>query len=177
MVGELCSFAIVDIFCRVLCFQQVILPVDGPVPSQRPRPDRELSKSMRWSVWIFSIMFLTSFIFAFPSLFRGRILGVAIDALGCACAMIGLYGTLNLSWKVVCVSLIFQFFLAIGFLAFIILNYYGSLRAEDKYAWVVLALYLPDVAFNFLTLIAVIPFCMSYYRMAKRDEQVSSTTV
>ena len=64
---------------------------------------------MRWSVWIFSIMFLTSFIFAFPSLFRGRILGVAIDALGCACAMIGLYGTLNLSWKVVCVSLIFQF--------------------------------------------------------------------
>ena len=41
----------------------------------------------------------------------------------------------------------------------------------------VLALYLPDVAFNFLTLIAVIPFCMSYYRMAKRDEQVSSTTM
>ena len=36
-------------------------------------------------------------------------------------------------------------FLAIGFLAFIILNYYGSLRAEDKYSGG-LALYLPDVA-------------------------------
>ena len=175
MVGELCSFAIVDIFCRVLCCQQVVLPVEGPVPSQRPHPDKELSKSMRWSVWVFSIMFLTSFIFAFPSLFRGRILGVAIDALGCVCAIIGLYGTLNLSWKVVAVSLIFQTFLGIGFLAFIILNYYGSLRAEDKYAWVVLALYLPDVFFNFVTLFAVVPLAVSYYKMAKKDSQESTT--
>ena len=124
---------------------------------------------MRWSVWLFVIMFVTSFIFAFPSLFRGRLLGVVMDALGCVAAMIGLYGTLNISWKIVAFSIIVELFLGIGFLAFIVLNYYASKRADDPYAWTVLALYLPNVAFTFITAFAVMPFCLSYYRLASRE--------
>ena len=103
-----------------------------------------------------------------------RFVAVLIDGIGCVIAAIGLYGTLNLSWQVLVLSLMFEFFLACGFLGFIVLNYVGAVRADDKYAYVVLALYLPDVCFKFALTLAGIPFARSYYRLARADEDATS---
>lgn len=149
--------------CSAFCGEPIILPERGPLPSERPRPNRKLVSDIRCSVRTFVVMAAISFFFIFPSLIRRRWVGVLLDVGGCTGALIGLYGTLSLRWTVIAASLIIETVAITGFLAFVLSNYAGSIAADDPFAYVVLAVYLPDIALDVITLLlALPPFCRLY---------------
>ena len=162
-----------DLFCRALCGQPLILPVEGPIPSERPHPSPTLARDIRSSVRVLCLMFLFSFFFAWASLFRRRYLALTIDVLGCAGAIIGVHGTLTLSWPQVAISISFEIALIVGLLLFIFLNYAGSVRANDERAWLVLPLYLPDVVLDVATTIAILPQLRRMHRLAREASKTS----
>ena len=60
-----------DLFCRALCGQPLVLPMDGQIPSERPHPSPAMARDMRSSVRVFCLMFLFSFFFACQKVVQG----------------------------------------------------------------------------------------------------------
>lgn len=86
----------------------------------------------------------------------GRI-GLALNPVLLGAALVGLHGTLRLSWPLLAISLLTSFVLFVTWIMFVMLNYIGAVRAGDDFAWVVLALFLPGLVVDLLIILACLP--------------------
>lgn len=177
---------VVDMWARAVCGVRLVFPLgDGyRLSSQRPQlTSPKLEGWLRSSVRLFSFMLIWAAAYFLLSVTRRSVLiGVVVNPIYIGAALVGIYGCLTLNYKYVAIAIITALCLSICFLAFIFLNYAGSVRADDERAWVVLALFLPAVIVDFLTALAVVPFLRALLaaeraeRAPPADVEVSSST-
>jgi len=98
--------------------------------------------------------------------------GIILNPAYVGAALIGIGGALSLNWRIMAISLVMSFALFVCFIIFVILNYVGSVRADDGQAWVVLALFLPGLVVD----IAVVALCIPSVQKLRATELVASSS-
>ena len=151
-----------DLFCRALCCQ----PFERPLHARRDSAplDRRVQREMGSGVRIQAILFTWSFSYLIVTVMRRRVLGIILNLLGSLSATTGVYGILALDYRIILISMFFQANLVWAETAWVLTTYFTSVRAEDAYAWTILALYLPDVILDAVSFLCIIPF---YCRIRK----------
>jgi hypothetical protein len=160
-----------DMWCRSLCAQPLTFPLMGALPSQRPRPNAILQSWVRCSVRIMTIQFIWAGAYFLLSITRRAVLvGVLLNPVYCITALIGIYGALSLQRCLVAISIYGTILNCMIFLAFVFLNYAGSVRAADDQAWVVLALFLPGLVVDGILGLICLPL-LRHLRNAQEAER------
>lgn len=103
---------------------------------------------------------------------RSVLVGIILNPAYVGAALIGIGGALSLNWRIMAISLVMSFALFVCFIIFVILNYVGSVRADDGQAWVVLALFLPGLVVD----IAVVALCIPSVQKLRATELVASSS-
>jgi hypothetical protein len=143
----------------------------GALPSQRPRPNAILQSWVRCSVRIMTIQFIWAGAYFLLSITRRAVLvGVLLNPVYCITALIGIYGALSLQRCLVAISIYGTILNCMIFLAFVFLNYAGSVRAADDQAWVVLALFLPGLVVDGILGLICLPL-LRHLRNAQEAER------
>ena len=150
-----------DLWCRAVCAQPLILPV-GPSynlnRSQRPNPSPRLQVHVRNGTRLFSFMLLWASAFFVISLTRrANIFGIVLNPAYMLSAVLGGYGCLTLHSGLVAISIVAELAIFCIFLAFVLLNYIGGVRAGIADAWVVLAFFLPGLVVDLLISLGCVP--------------------
>ena len=168
----------VDLWCRALCSQPLIFDAEGPLPSQRPRPSHALEGWLNCSVRSLTLQLIFSAAFSLLS-FTARIVavGMILNPIQVVAELVTLYGALTLSWTFYGAGLSLTLVCRLSFLAFIVLNYVGSVRANDPFAWVVIALFLPGTTFMIILFLITLPLLRLLMRPPPPREDAAADAV
>lgn len=168
----------IDLWCRALCSQPLELPREGPMPSQRPRPERTLENHINCAVRALTLQLIFSLAMSAIS-FTARIVavGMLLNPIQVVAEAVTLYGALTLSWQFYGAGLSLTIVCRLSFLAFILLNYIGAVNAGDPFAWVVIALFLPGSIFMLILFLITLPLIRLLLRPPPpRTRSPASTT-
>ena len=169
-----------DLVCRALCGQPLMLAPTGRLRSQRERMSPELEGWIRFTTRLLVVQVVWATIYVGVSLSRrggaGRI-GLFLNPVLAGSGVVGLVGTLSLSWPLLTISMVTSLTLFCAWITFVMLNYAGSLDAGDPMAWVVLALFLPGLIIDLLIVIGCVPLLQALRRAESQEPARSARAV
>jgi len=161
-----------DLICAVMCGQPIVLSEQGRLRSQRPRPAAPLAGWIRLTVRLLVVQILWAGIFFVISFTRrggAGVVGLLLNPVYIGTGILGLVGSLWISWPLLAISLITSGSVLCAFVAFVLLNFFTSVEAGDPGAWVVLALFLPGLCVDLLILLGCSPLLLALIRAERME--------
>ena len=168
----------IDFWMRTLCCQPLTFPAEGRLPWERPHPSRPLLRRLGWSVRALTLQLIFSLALSVIS-FSARVVavGMFLNPVQVIAELITLFGAYQLSFVIYLMGLGLTLACRLAFLLFIILNFVGSLRADDPMAWVVIALFLPGTIFMLILFACTVPLLFTLMKRDPPDGQARPATV
>ena len=169
-----------DLYCKALFGQPLTFPPGERLSSHRPRASANLAAYIRGTVQLLTFMFLWATLYFILSVSRrgsAGVVGIFLNPPYMVSSLVGIYGCLTLNLFLVGMSCGFNFALCLAWMVFVVLNFAGSLNANNPQAWVVIAYFMPGIVVDLLICILTLPILFKFREEERKERTLRSVTM